>query len=160
MVANAGQDVIRRWRTLVGERSESVANVVEKGAVKKFAEAINDTNPLYVDEEIARSSRYGGLLAPPTFPRTFEYGKIEGMIWPESGMIHGEHRIRCERPLRVGDEVHCYTRLKDYYEKDGRDGILGFVVLELIGESPSGDLIYTIEDTAIVSPSLRRSLKE
>lgn len=154
------QNVIRRWRSLVGARSESVVNVVEKGTVRKFAEAIDDMNPLYVDEEMAKSSRYGALLAPPTFPRTFEYGKIEGMVWPESGMIHGEHRIHCERPLRVGEEVYCSTELKDYYEKEGSDGILGFLVLERIGLSPLGERIYTIEDTAIVNPSLRRSLKE
>ncbi|MBA3474210.1 MAG: MaoC family dehydratase N-terminal domain-containing protein, partial [Rubrobacter sp.] len=45
----------------IGYRSEPVTNVVEKGAVKKFAEAIGDPNPLYVDEEAAKASRYGAL---------------------------------------------------------------------------------------------------
>ena len=67
------------FERFVGCRSEPVANVVEKGAVRKFAEAIGDPNPLYVDEEAAKASRYGGLIAPPTFPRTFEYGEVEGL---------------------------------------------------------------------------------
>ncbi|MBA4116191.1 MAG: MaoC family dehydratase N-terminal domain-containing protein, partial [Rubrobacter sp.] len=60
----------------IGQRSEPVMNVVEKGAVRKFAEAIGDLNPLYMDEEVAKASRYGRLIAPPTFPRTFDYGEI------------------------------------------------------------------------------------
>jgi hypothetical protein len=75
-------------------------------------------------------------------------------------MIHGEHRIHCERPLRVGEVIYCYTELKGYHEKEGSEGILGFLVLERIGESLLGERIYTIEDTAIVTPSVRRSLKE
>ena len=54
----------------IGQRSEPVVNAVEKEAVRTFAEAIADPNPLYVDERAARISRYGDLIAPPTFLRT------------------------------------------------------------------------------------------
>jgi acyl dehydratase len=151
-------DVIERWRMLVGERSEAVSNVVEEGAVKKFAKAIGDPNPLYVDEAAARKSRYDGLIAPPTFPRTFEFGEIEGVGDPGQGLIHGEHRIRYERPLRVGEEVLCYAVLKDYYEKESRGGLLGFLISGRIGESPEGERIFTMEDTAILTPALRKGL--
>ncbi len=77
----------------VGQRSETVKNLVEAGAVRKFAEAIADPNPLYVDETAAKRNRYGRLLAPPTFPRTFDYGHIEGLKLPAAGMIHGEFHI-------------------------------------------------------------------
>lgn len=153
-------NVIERWRSLVGKRSEPVVNLVERGAVRKFAEAIGDPNPLYVDGEAAKRSRYGGLIAPPTFPRTFEYGRIEGMYWPESGMIHGEHRVSYEHgPLRVGDEVHCYTEFESYQEKESRGGLLGFIVLERFGEGPGGERLFTMSDTAIVTPALRETLE-
>ena len=145
---------------MVGERSERVWNVVERGAVRRFAEAIGDPNPLYVDEGAAKESRYGGLIAPPTFPRTFEYGEIRGMRWPEGGMLHGEHMIRYEGgPLRVGEEVYCVTALQDYYEKEGRGGLLGFVVVERSGEGPGGDRRFTMQDVAVVTPALRRTLE-
>ena len=151
-------NVIERWKALVGERSEAVSNVVEKGAVRKFAEAIGDPNPLYVDEAAAKKSRYGGLIAPPTFPRTFEYGEIEGIGLPGQGLIHGEHRIRYERPLWVGEEVLCYVVFKDYYEKESHGEPLGFVISERVGESPLGEGIFTMEDTAILTPALRKDL--
>jgi len=143
----------------VGERSEPGSNVVEKDAVRRFAEAIGDPNPLYMDEEAAKASRYGCLLAPPTFPRTFEYGEVEGIGAPGQGLIHGEHRIRYERPLFVGEEVLCYAEVKDYYEKEGREGALGFLISERVGESPEGELIFSMLDTAILTPAMRKNLE-
>ena len=152
-------NVIERWRSLVGERSAPVANLIERGAVRKFAEAIGDPNPLYVDETVARGSRYGGLIAPPTFPRTLEYGKVEGMGWPDAGMIHGEHHVSyTARPLLVGEELLCYTKLEDYYEKQSRGGLLGFVVMERLGEGLGGEHRFTMRDVAIVTPALRKAL--
>lgn len=152
-------NVIERWRSLVGARSEPVANLIERGAVRKFAEAIGDPNPLYVDEGIAKKSRYGGLVAPPTFPRTLEYGQIEGMGWPDAGMIHGEHQVSyASRPLLVGEELYCYTKFENYYEKESRGGLLGFIVMERFGEGPGGERRFTMRDVAIVTPALRKAL--
>ena len=153
--------MIERWRSLVGARSEEpVVNLIERGAVRKFAEAIGDPNPLYTDEAVARTSRYGGLIAPPTFPRTLEYGQIEGMGWPDAGMIHGEHGVSyASRPLLVGEELRCHTRLEDYYEKESRGGLLGFVVMERFGETPDGERRFTMRDVAVVTPSLRKVLE-
>ncbi|HZC19548.1 MAG TPA: MaoC family dehydratase N-terminal domain-containing protein [Rubrobacteraceae bacterium] len=146
------------FKQFIGHRSEAVVNVVEKGAVRKFAEAIGDPNPLYVDEEAAKESRYGGLIAPPTFPRTFEYGEVEGIGSPGQGFIHGEHRIRYERPLFMGEKVSCYAEVKDYYEKEGREGRLGFLISERVGEGPEGERIFTMIDTAILTPAMRENL--
>jgi len=146
------------FERFVGQRSEPVVNVVEKEAVRKFAEAIADPNPLYVDKEAARASWYGGLIAPPTFPRTFDYGEVESIGSPGQGFIHGEHRIRYERPLFVGEEVRCYAEVKDYYEKEGREGALGFLISERVGESPDGERIFAMLDTAVLTPGMRESL--
>ena len=53
----------------IGTESEPVTVDVEKGAILKFAQAIGDENPLWNDEAAARRTRYGGLIAPPTFLR-------------------------------------------------------------------------------------------
>jgi len=146
------------FERFIGHRSEPVVNLVEKGAVRKFAEAIGDPNPLYMDEEAAKASRYGRLIAPPTFPRTFEYGEVEGLGSPGQGYIHGEHRICYERPLYVGEEVSCYAEVKDYYEKEGREGALEFLISERVGESSCGKRIFTMLDTAVLTPAMRESL--
>ena len=146
------------YEGLVGRSSEPVKNRVGRGAVRRFAEAIADPSPLYVDEQAARESRYGRLLAPPTFPRTFDYGKIEGLELPSAGLIHGEFRVSYERPLLVGDELLCRLKLKASYDKEGRRGLLGFLVFERTGESAEGGLIFTTEDVVVVTEAVRRGI--
>ena len=35
----------------IGKRSDYVKNVIERGAVKKFAEAIGNLHPIFIDED-------------------------------------------------------------------------------------------------------------
>jgi acyl dehydratase len=147
------------YARFVGGRSEPVKNLVERGAVRKFAEAIADPNPLYVDEAAAKRSRHGRLLVPPTFPRTFDYGHIMGLKLPTAGMIHGEFHICYERPLFVGEEVLCRMQLQNSYDKQGRKGLLGFLVFERTGESPDGARIFTMNDVVVVTEAVRRVIE-
>lgn len=147
------------FEEFVGLESEPVRNLVERGAVRRFAEAIADASLLYVDERAARNSRYGGLVAPPTFPRTFDYGRIEGLELPAAGLIHGEFRVSYERPLLVGEEVLCRMSLKDSYDKQGGRGLLGFLVFERTGEDPEGALVFTTDDIVVVTESVRRGIR-
>jgi acyl dehydratase len=148
------------YRGFVGQSSEPVRNVVEREAVRLFAEAIADPSPLYRDEDAAERSRYGRILAPPTFPRTFDYGRVEGLELPPAGLIHGEFRIAYERPLQVGDEILCRMQLKDSYDKEGRRGRLGFLLFERTGEDPEGSLVFTTNDTVVVTEAVRRGILE
>lgn len=147
------------YEKFVGWRSEAVKNLVERGAVRRFAEAIADPSPLYTDEDAAENSRYGRLLAPPTFPRTFDYGEIEGLELPLAGLIHGEFRIDYERPLLVGDELLCGMELKESYDKQSRRGLLGFLVFERTGESVEGERIFTTNDTVVVTETVRKEIQ-
>ncbi len=147
------------YERFVGLRSEPVRNLVERGAVRRFAEAIADPSPLYVDEEAAARSRYGSILAPPTFPRTFDYGRVEGLELPPAGLIHGEFRISYERPLLVDEELLCRMELKDSYDKQSRRGLLGFLVFERTGEGPQGERLFTANDIVVVTEAVRRGIE-
>ncbi|MDQ3925549.1 MAG: MaoC family dehydratase N-terminal domain-containing protein, partial [Actinomycetota bacterium] len=66
---------------------------------------------------------------------------------------------RYERPLFVGEEVLCYAEVKDYYEKEGREGTLGFLISERVGESLEGEHIFSMLDTAILTPAMREGIE-
>jgi acyl dehydratase len=140
------------YERFLGLRSEPVRNTVERGAVRRFAEAIADPSPLYVDEEAAARSRYGRIIAPPTFPRTFDYGRIEGLELPPAGLIHGEFRIAYERPLLVGEELLCRMELKDSYDK--RAAVACSVSWSSSGEAKTCKVIASLKPT---TPSSSRS---
>ncbi|WP_066253642.1 MaoC family dehydratase N-terminal domain-containing protein [Neobacillus drentensis] len=146
------------FKDRIGKQSNKVKNVVERGAVKKFAEAIGDLDPIYFDEETGENSRYKANLAPPTFPRTFDYGDIEGLNLPNKGLIHGEQTFHYERPLRVGEEVFCFAKVKNYFEKKGNFGEMGFLVIENYGEDVSGALIFSSTSTVVISEAVRKVL--
>ncbi|WP_070119742.1 MaoC family dehydratase N-terminal domain-containing protein [Bacillus marinisedimentorum] len=142
----------------IGKTSQKVKNMVERGAVKKFAEAVGDEHPIYLDEEIGKSSRYGRNIAPPTFPRVFDYGKIEGLNLPNKGLIHGEQIYHYERPLLVGEEILCYSKVEDYYERSGNSGRMGFLVLSSNGEDLAGNPIFTSKQVVIITEAVRKVL--
>ncbi|GGH82381.1 acyl dehydratase [Pullulanibacillus pueri] len=140
----------------IGKRSERVCNVVERGAVKRFAEAIGDPHPLYIEKDYGKHSRYKKNIAPPTFPRVFDYGKIEGLDLPKAGLIHGEQQFTYTRPLMVGESLYCYCEVESYEEKQARSGILGFLTIKYIGETASGQEVFTAKSVIILSEAVRR----
>lgn len=147
------------FKDQIGKRSKKVKNIVERGAVKKFAESIGDLHPIYVDEETGNRSRYKNNIAPPTFPRVFDYGVIEGLNLPKKGLIHGEQNYHYYRPLLVGEEIYCYAQVKDYFEKKGNFGEMGFLVLENNGEDVDGNPIFNSTSTVIISEAVREGIK-
>ncbi|MCP3027948.1 MaoC family dehydratase N-terminal domain-containing protein [Halobacillus sp. A5] len=142
----------------IGKRSNKVKNLVERGAVKKFAEAIGDLHPIFVCEETGKQSRFKQNIAPPTFPRVFDYGIIEELNLPEKGLIHGEQIYHYERPLHVGEDVHCYCEVKNYYERRGKSGEMGFLLLKRYGEDLEGNLLFTEEQVVIITETVRREM--
>ncbi|WP_181347061.1 MaoC family dehydratase N-terminal domain-containing protein [Thalassobacillus sp. CUG 92003] len=143
----------------IGKRSTPVKNAVERGAVKKFAEAIGDDHPIFTDEETGRESRFGVNIAPPTFPRVFDYGTIPDLNLPEKGLIHGEQIYHYERPLRVGEDVYCHAEVKNYYERDGQSGRMAFLQIKRYGNDPAGELIFTEEQVVIITEAVRERMQ-
>lgn len=148
------------YADLIGKTSNKVKNKVEMGMVKRFAESIGDPHPIYVDEETGEKSRYKTNIAPPTFPRVFDYGVVEGLILPEKGLIHGEQVYHYERPLFVGEELYCYIEVKDYYEKKGSAGLMSFLVYERRGETEDGNLIFTEKTVTIITEAVRKAMNK
>ena len=146
------------FKDQIGKQSSKVKNSVERGAVKKFAEAIGDLHPIYFDEETGEKSRYKKNIAPPTFPRTFDYGVVEGLDLPNKGLIHGEQTFHYERPLLVGEEIYCYSKVKNYFEKKGNFGEMGFLVLESFGDDLAGNTIFSSTSTVVISEAVRKVL--
>ncbi len=148
------------WQEFAGRRSTPVSNWVERGAVRKFAEAIGDDNPLYYDEAAARQSRYWRLIAPPTFPITFDYGAIEGLSLPTAGLIHGSQVFEYSRPIYVGDMFRCYTLLEHTFDKSGSMGAMTFMVFARVGEDDGGKEVFKTSATLIVSEAVKRGMSQ
>ena len=130
-------------RALIGNSMAPFAIDVEKGAIRRFAEAIGESAEIYFDEAFAKSLGYLGIVAPPTFPTTFRPASkpvwIHGL--DEGRILAGEQGFRYRRPILAGDRLQCQLRLTDVQDKRSSKGKMELIIQDLIVTSSSGDMV-------------------
>ena len=109
---------------------------IEKGAIIKFAQAIDDQNPLFQQESIASKSNNRGIVAPPTFLRSVDAAcalldtesKID--IIPEhfNARVDGGSEWEYFGHVRPGDTITVTKTIQEIFERSGRMGEMLFVV--------------------------------
>lgn len=118
-------------KNAIGLESEAYTFTVERRHVKQFQQAINDDNPLYQDEDYSAESPYKGTIIPPTFPVAMNDGSIEMPLeLDQRRMLHGEQEFLYYQPIRIGDTVQCQMKVTDVYEKEGKSGVMQFIILD------------------------------
>lgn len=143
-------------RDIVGKAYPPFAVTVERGKIKEFARAIGDLNPFYLDDEVGRASRWGDIIAPPTFAVTFRSDAADaGALLRDLGVdisrvLHGEQEIEIHRQLVPGQTYLCHTRIVDLYEKTGRSGPMAFVVRETAVTDRTNELVATMRHVTVV----------
>lgn len=109
----------------IGLEGPPVTTEIEKGAIIKFAQAIEDDNPVFNDEEAARKSPYGGLIAPPTFLRSVRSSRREVPFdIPFNNALDGGSDWEYFEPVRPGDLITAVSRITDMQERSGRMGVM------------------------------------
>src|SRR5262245_31279999 len=130
-------------RALIGSSAAPFAVDVEKGAIRRFAEAIGESSEIYVDEAFARSLGYPGIVAPPTFPTTFRPPSKPAWVLglDEGRILAGEQGFRYQRPILAGERLHCELRFTDVQDKRGSNGHMELIIQDLVVTSLSGDIV-------------------
>ena len=122
--------ITAEMKEAIGVESEPITHDVEKGAIIKFAQAIGDDNPLFNDEAAARKSRYGGIIAPPTFMRSLSSNSPPSFKSPYSAALDGGSEWEYFEPVRPGDRITVITKIADLFERPGRLGNMLFTIRE------------------------------
>lgn len=87
----------------VGEQASFTKTVTEDD-VNTFAELIGDFNPLHVDEEYARKSRFGSRIAHGAFTSGL-ISAVLGNELPGPGGIYLSQKIEFLAPVYFGDTI-------------------------------------------------------
>lgn len=153
---------IEELKKFIGKTDEPYPMEVEKGAIKRYAEAVGDANPLYHDEEYARTSKYGTIICPPGFfgwpvkSRPHLSGVRKELL--ESIMKAGYKRLldggsdfEFMLPVRAGDILVATGGIADVYEREGKAGKLIFAVTEMTYINQNGDRVANVRSTLICS---------
>ena len=136
-------------------RTTSVSTMeVEKGHIRRFAQAIGDDNPLHYDEEYAKKSRYGGIIAPPTFATTFGFESkenlMEGLDINYARLLHGEQEYEYHKPIMAGDVISFSTTITDITEKQGKSGAMDIITTEMTGNNQNGERVFVGRSTVVI----------
>jgi acyl dehydratase len=150
-------------KQFIGRTDPPIIRHVEKGAIRRYAEAVGNDNAVYYDEEYARKSQYGCIIAPPGF-----FG------WPTkapsscTGLadIVGELQMALARggfprildggisydfflPVRAGDILAATPKVTGLSEKEGKSGNMIVSYFETTYVNQNGDLVARARQTFI-----------
>ena len=131
-----------------------------KAMIRHWCEAMQDGNPLYTDEEYARKSKYGGIIAPPTMVLTWTMPPL----WPPTdrpphpfeqylekldkagfyGILITNVAQKYLRPLFPGDHITFTYKVTDVSpEKKTSLGSGHFVTTTFIFTNQKGETVAT-----------------
>ena len=156
-------------REFIGKTVDSSIFEVEKEAIRRFADAVGDLNPLYWDEAYARESRYGSVIAPPGLisslwfaGRSVKWGPKErlaeslgppGLMDALSRAGYGrimDTGIDCEffLPVKAGDTISSTCVVKDIMQR-GKDTKAAFLVTETTYTNQDGGVVAKTRSTTV-----------
>lgn len=148
----ANKVVTDEVRKQIGKTGEARTYEVERGAIRRFAEAIGDSSAVYNDESGARKTRFGGMIAPPTFCRSLG-SPIPNVTLPALGEsfrgLDGGSDWEYFHPIRPGDRITVQSKLADLRESEGRLGPMVFITIETSYTNQFGELCATQRSTGI-----------
>lgn len=135
-------------RSLLGVEGPSETRApVTWEQIQRYCYAVDDLNPLYLDEAAAARGPHGGIIAPPLFtgvgsfkPVSLSQLRADGLPSSEGDPLRPPipgarsrllgSDITFFQPVRVGDALTRRSHLAELVEKQGRSGPMVFSVRE------------------------------
>lgn len=153
-------------RAAIGVESESWTLEVDKTAVRMFARAVGYTDPLFYDEEFAKSKGYRALPAPPHYlgtpvfnPATSDptFGAPRGSGGGPGGgrvrhnlkrVLNGGTEIEYRDTIYAGDVLTASSKVADLQERKGSVGTMLITTSETTYKR-DGQIVAISRGTAI-----------
>ena len=140
-------------KALVGKEFPPTTWEVAKGDIIRFAQAIEDPNPLWNDEKQARRSRYGGLIAPPTFLASLVNEEATRLLFdmptPLKRVLNGGNELEWYQPVRPGDRITVTEKVVNLREGQGTLGHMLFIITEVNYANQLGEAVARGRNTYI-----------
>ena len=165
-------------KALIGLESEWVeaCDPVERGQIRRHAQAIMDPDPAYWNDEYAKSTAVGGVAAPPLFPLhalrvpadapdSFERaatdpdfdGSVRGVMKglvplpvPLTRVLNGGNDVEIYRLAKPGERIRVKSKYLDIYQREGRSGPLVFLLTETVYTNEKGEMLLKSIQTRIL----------
>jgi acyl dehydratase len=145
----------------IGTEAKPVEFKLEKELIRRFVQAVGDSNPLWQDEEYAQKAQYGGIVAPPWLlcalmtvsladSRT---GSVPLLVPevppPRKHILDGGQEWELFLPLKLGDIITSHSKLANVFEREGKVGKMLFFVYETSYTNQRGEVVARSSCTLI-----------
>jgi acyl dehydratase len=156
MVTGELSPELRKYIGRVSSGFVEAVDEVNKPMIRIWCEMVEDSNPLYTDEEYARKSEYGDIISPPAMLMTW------GLLpeWPVSEIPSHvlmdlpledfpiNLSVGCTEeyflPIHPGDRLHYNTKLDDISSlKRTRLGVGHFITYTYYYYNQHNELVAT-----------------
>ena len=127
------------WDDIVpGEPRKTVPYRLTREAIELYCRAVGEDHPIYFDEAYASTTRYGGLIAPPSIHILLMFSCTPADDWMRSpGTVNAGQSWSYNIPARPGDVITLQARALDKFIKRERL----FVVHDNVFFNQHGDVI-------------------
>lgn len=126
----------------VGQSAE-LEKLVTSEDVEAFARITGDFNPVHMDEEFARSTRFGGRIAHGMLSAGLVSAALATKL-PGPGAIYLAQTLRFTKPVRIGDTVTVRVEVLEVNAERKR------VRLSTACRNGSGETVLEGEATVLV----------
>jgi len=134
----------------VGQTFGSGRHKIDRDGIKRFACEF-DPQPFHLDEEAARDTMFGGLVASGwhTAAATMRL-MVEGELKPRGGIIGaGFEELRWPKPVRPGDELRIESEVLDMRPSKSRPD-RGLIKLRTTTLNQDGEAVQILVATLVV----------
>ena len=92
---------------------------ITEDIIRHYADACGDPNPLFRDPTYAQGTRWGGIIAPPTFETCIAFGSAFGgrLRVPGVARLAAGEKHTYLRTIRPGDSFSIYDRYEGFHER-------------------------------------------
>lgn len=145
--------------------------------LRRFVQAVMEPDPVHWDEQAARESRYGGLVAPPLYvlhafrraPGTPDpldrlaaepdwdgldvgagFGGLPPIDVPLTRVLNGGTEAEFFRLPRLGDLIEAQSRYVSIVDREGRSGPMVLATIETVYTDQDGERIARVLSTVIM----------
>ena len=114
---------------------------IERGMLRKFAEAIDDPNPRWLEE------------APPTFPAALVPKTLLHKLFNADislkRLLNGSSELEYLKPIKAGDTISVTAKLTRLRQVAGEQGPTLFMFTEVAYTNQSGEVVVKGKNTYV-----------
>lgn len=159
-------DALREW--IGRETPVRSLETITASDIRRYVDATEDANPLWLDDEFARSMGYQGRLLPPSLVGWEPFSRWVGTANVDydgddlikqlplpvnyTDMRNAGTEIEWLRPIALGEMLRAKSRIVDIFARQGKAGLGIYVTREELILDANDEIVLRRRQTSVRLP--------